>query len=412
MQPNLTDARFYTGDPYPTYRWLRNHAPVYWDATSKLWGLSRYTDVEYVSKTPSLFSAAQGVLPDSDALVSIVCMDAPRHLRLRNLVNKGFTPRMVGKLEPKVRALAAEILDRVAVRGSCDLVRDVAVPLPLYIIAEMLGIPRADFDRFHEWSDRLISVAGNYDDPEIAASATSAYVEYGSYLKAIFEDRRRGPREDLTSILVAAQRDGMLAEDEEAMENDEIVMFMTLLLVAGNETTRNAIAGGMLALMEHPAQRELLQRRPELIDSAVEEILRYVTPIVCFRRTATQDTEVGGQPIRAGERVLLLYQSANRDESVFSDPEKFDITRDPNPHLAFGIGPHFCLGANLARMELRVMIEAILARFPDIRLADGESAQRMASTLVRGIAKLPVQFTSPSNRGVVSRPVGSSACRP
>jgi cytochrome P450 len=181
------------------------------------------------------------------------------------------------------------------------------------------------------------------------------------------------------------------------MENDEIVMFMTLLLVAGNETTRNAITGGMLALMEHPEQRELLRRRPELIDAAVEEILRYVSPIVCFRRTATQATEIRGQAIAAGDRVLMLYQSANRDEAVFADPDRFDVTRDPNPHVAFGIGTHFCLGANLARAELRIMVEELVRRFPDMRVAPGAGPERMASTLVRGIRSLPVEF-SPSGR--------------
>jgi len=267
------------------------------------------------------------------------------------------------------------------------------VPLPLYLIAEMLGIPRDDFPRFHDWSDRLINVAGNYEDPAKVMDAGNAYVEYGTYLKELFDDRRVRPREDLTSILVAAQQDGMLAEDEEAMENDEIVMFMTLLLVAGNETTRNAIAGGMLALMGHPEQAAMLRRDPRLIDRAVEEILRYVTPIVCFRRTARRDTTVRGQRIAAGERVLMLYQSANRDEAVFTDPDGFDVTRDPNPHLAFGIGAHFCLGANLARLELRIMVEELVARFPDMRVAPGATPERMASTLVRGIRHLPVVFT-------------------
>jgi len=392
VQPNLTDSTLYAGDPYPTYRWLREHAPVYWDATSRLWVLSRYDDIVQVSKNPEVFSAAQGVLPESDAMVSIVCMDDPRHLRLRKLVNRGFTPRMVGMLEPKIRALTTEILDGIAARGACDLVREVAVPLPLYIIAEMLGIPREDFPRFHDWSDRLINVAGNYDDMTKVMDATTAYAEYGAYLQEIFESRRREPREDLTGILVAAQQDGMLAPDEEAMENDEIVMFMTLLLVAGNETTRNAIAGGMLALMEHPDQFALLRRRPELIDLAVEEILRYVTPIICFRRTVVRDATVRGQAMKPGDRVLMLYQSANRDEAVFPDPDRFDITRDPNPHLAFGIGAHFCLGANLARAELRIMIEALVERFPDMRVAPGGAAERMASTLVSGIRRLPVVY--------------------
>jgi cytochrome P450 len=395
MQPRLTDAQLYAGDPYPTYRWLRQHAPVYWDAASRLWVLSRHGDVVAVSKNPEVFSAAQGVLPESDSIVSIVCMDDPRHQRLRKLVNRGFTPRMVGMLEGKVRSLTREILDRVAARGECDLVRDVAVPLPLYIIAEMLGIRREDFLRFHDWSDRLIAVAGRYDDPRAVDDSVGAYMEYGTYLKDVFEERRRCPMEDLTSILVAAQQDGMLAEDEEAMENDEIVMFMTLLLVAGNETTRNAISGGMLALMEHPAEHERLRAHPELVDRAVEEILRWVSPIICFRRTATRDTVIRGQPIAEGDRVLMLYQSANRDETVFPDPDRFDVGRDPNPHVAFGIGTHFCLGANLARLELKIMIEALVRRFPDMRVPPGAAPTRMASTLVRGIEHLPVVF-SPS----------------
>ena len=404
MQPNLTDSTLYAGDPYPTYRWLRENAPVYWDARARLWVVSRYDDVVHVSKQAEIFSATQGVLPENDAIVSIVCMDDPRHLRLRKLVNRGFTPRMVGMLEPKIRALTTEILDGIADRGACDLVRDVAVPLPLYIIAEMLGIPREDFPRFHDWSDRLINVAGNYEDPAKVADATTAYVEYGTYLQEIFAARRREPREDLTGILVAAQQDGMLAEDEEAMENDEIVMFMTLLLVAGNETTRNAITGGMLALMEHPEQCALLRRQPELIHSAVEEILRWVTPIICFRRTVTRDTEIRGQAIAAGDRVLMLYQSANRDERAFADPDRFDVTRDPNPHVAFGIGTHFCLGANLARAELRIMVQELVRRFPDMRVAPGAVAERMASTLVSGVKSLPVVFRPTDGATLLARP--------
>ena len=390
MTPNLTDATLYMGDPHPTYRWLRANAPVYWDAASNLWVLSRYEDVLQASKAADVFSAGQGVLPESDAMVSIVTMDDPRHQRLRKLVNRGFTPRMVGLLHQRVRDLAARIVDDVAARGECDLVREVAVPLPLYIIAEMLGIRHEDFDRFHDWSDRLIGVAGNYHDPVKLNDSVTAYMEYGEYLKGVFEDRRREPREDLVSILVTAQQDGMLAEDEESMENDEIIMFMTLLLVAGNETTRNAISGGMLALMQDREQLDLLRSRPELMDGAVEEILRYVSPIICFRRTATRDTEIRGQAIKAGERILMLYQSVNRDEEVFADPDRFDVTRTPNPHLAFGIGPHFCLGANLARLELKVMVQELIERFPDIHPAPGTAPRRSASTLVAGIEHLPV----------------------
>ncbi len=392
MQPNLTDATLYAGDPYPTYRWLREEAPVYWDAASNLWVLSRWEDVVSVSKNAEVFCAGQGVLPESDAPVSIVCMDDPRHQRLRKLVNRGFTPRMVSMLEMRIRDLTTRLIDAVAHRGVCDLVRDLAVPLPLYVIAEMLGIRNEDFARFHDWSDRLIGVAGNYHDPVKMADSTAAYIEYGTYLKDVFEERRHAPQDDLVSILVAAQRDGMLAEDEEAMENDEIVMFMTLLLVAGNETTRNAISGGMLALMEHPDQYQRLRQHPELIDRAVEEILRWVSPIICFRRTVTRDTTIRGQAIRTGDRVLMLYQSANRDEAVFAGADRFDVGRDPNPHVAFGIGTHFCLGANLARLELRVMVQALIERLPELRVAPGAEPARVASTLVRGIQSLPVVF--------------------
>jgi cytochrome P450 family 142 subfamily A polypeptide 1 len=392
MTPNMTDCRLYQGDPHPTYRWLRANAPVYRDEASNLWVLSKYEDVFAASKNPETFSAAQGVLPESDSIISMICMDDPRHQRLRKLVNRGFTPRMVGLLQEKIRDLASRLAEGVAGRAEVDLVSELAVPMPLWIIAEMLGIREEDFERFHDWSDRLINVAGNYDDPVKMNDAVTAYAEYGEYLKEVFEDRRRQPREDLVSILVAAQQEGVLAEDEESMENDEIVMFMTLLLVAGNETTRNAISGGMLALMQDGEQFELLRARPELLDSAVEEILRWVSPIICFRRTATRDTEIRGQRIAAGDRVLMLYQSANRDEDAWVGPDRFDVTRSPNPHLAFGIGPHFCLGANLARAELKAMVRELVTRYPRMRPVPGTEPRRAASTLVAGIEHLRVEL--------------------
>jgi cytochrome P450 len=392
--PTLTDAALYAGDPYPTYAWLRANAPVYWDAASNLWVCSRYDDVVRISKDPATFSSAGGVLMDSDQQVSLVTTDAPRHTRLRKLVSRGFTPRMVAQYGQRIREIVAELLDRMAPRGTADLVGDLAVPLPLYIIADMLGIRREDFARFHAWSEAMIGSAGHFHDPVVLERAANAYIEYGTYLSEVFEDRRKHPRDDLVSILVGAQQEGVLAPDEEAMENDEIIMFMTLLLIAGNETTRNAISGGMLALMEHPEQRALLERRPELIDAAVEEVLRWVSPIIGFRRTVVRDTEVRGQTIRAGERVLMLYQSANRDEAVYPTGDRFEVTRDPNPHVAFGIGAHFCLGANLARLELKLTFQALLERLPDMQVAPGAAPVRQASTLVRGIASLPVVFTA------------------
>ncbi len=393
MDINVTSPAFYGGDPYPAYSWLQQHAPVYWDAASDAWVVSRYRDVVHVSKRSDVFSAEPSILPNRDMQISIACMDNPRHQRLRKLINKGFTPRMVGKLEPKARAILTECLDAIADKGSCDLVRDVAVPLPMVIIAEMMGIPREHYERFYQWSDELItSTTASVDDADALTRAATAYVEYGAYLQGIFEKVRREPRDDLVSILVSAQADGALAEDEEAMENDELVMFMTLLLVAGNETTRNAISGGMEALIRNPEQRQRLLDEPGLMGQAVEEVLRYVSPIVCFRRTAMRDTEIRGQRIEAGQKVIMLYQAANRDPEVFERPDEFDVTRSPNPHLAFGIGNHFCLGANLARMEIRVALEELLRRFPDMTFAPDTSPVRIASTLVRGIDSMPVVF--------------------
>ncbi len=393
MEINVTSPRFYGGDPYPAYTWLRENAPIYWDAASDAWVVSRYEDVVHVSKDADLFSAEPSILPDRDMPISIACMDNPRHQRLRRLINKGFTPRMVGNLEPKARSILTECLDAIEGKGGCDLVRDVAVPLPMLIIAEMMGIPRDYYERFYQWSDDLIaSTTATDDDPGALARAAGAYVEYGAYLQGIFEQVRLEPRDDLVSILVSAQAEGALAEDEEALENDELVKFLTLLLVAGNETTRNAISGGMEALMRNPEQRALLIEQPQLMGHAVEEVLRYVSPIVCFRRTANRATEIRGQRVEAGQKVIMLYQSANRDPDVFERPEEFDVTREINPHLAFGIGNHYCLGANLARMEIRVALEELLRRFPDMTFAPDTPPVRIASTLVRGIESMPVVF--------------------
>lgn len=274
--------------------------------------------------------------------------------------------------------------------GQFDLVAEFSVPIPLWIIAELLGIPELDFEKFHQWSDDLIGVTGAAGDQAIELKAMAAFMEWSAYLKDVFADRSNAPRDDLVSILVAAQNDGMLDQDEEAMGNDELVMFMTLLLVAGNETTRNAISGGMAAFIRNPEQRNLLLENPDLIDSATEEILRYISPISSFRRNATRDTEIRGQAIPKGGKVVMLYQAANRDPRVFADPEKFDITRNPNPHVAFGIGNHFCLGANLSRMEIRVAIQALMARYPALEFAPDTQPVRMASVLFRGITEMQV----------------------
>lgn len=393
MEFDILDPQLYAGDPFPVYAWLRNHAPLYWDQRHELWIVSKYKDVEYISRNPQLFCSRHGVMPDTDTPISMITMDDPRHTQLRSLISRGFQPRMVKTLENRIREVVAASIDAIAERGSCDFVRDLAVPLPMLVIAEMIGIRPEDRETFHHWSDTMILAASQNNNVAVMEKAVAAYAEYAEYLKDVFEERRRNPREDLVSILVAAQSEGSLATNAETIAADELLQFMTILLVAGNETTRNAISGGMLTLCEHPEERAKLLANPELIPTAVEEILRWVSPVVGFRRTATQDTDLRGQTIRAGQKVLMIYQSANRDEDAFEDAHLFKVDRHPNYHLAFGVGPHFCLGANLARFEIRIMLQELLRRLPDIDLAPGTRAERVLSPLIRGIAKMPVVFT-------------------
>ena len=396
MQADILDPELYRlGDPHAVYARLRREAPLFRDEKNDFWVASRYAEVVHVSKHPETFCSGHGVVPGSNTKVSMVTMDEPRHGRLRRLVNRGFTPRMVGMLEPRIRETVKESIDAVAGKGACDFVKDLAVPLPMIIIAELLGIRREDRDRFEHWSDTMIAAGGGRAeaDPQIAAAAGAAFAEYAAYLQGVFEDRRRKPREDLVSILVAAQGDGTLAADEERLEGDELLMFMTLLLVAGNETTRNAIAGGTIALIENPAERARLIAERSLVPNAVEEVLRWTSPVICFYRTARRDAELRGERIREGERVVMIYPSANRDEGVFPDANRFRVDRRPNPHVAFGIGNHFCLGANLARLELRIMLEELVRRLPDVRLAPGTRPTYTDSPFVRGVASMPVVFT-------------------
>ncbi len=395
--------------------WLRNNAPVYWDETNELWVLSKYADVEYVSKNNKLFCSSGGVRPNNPSRLSIIDMDEPRHTQLRGLIRKGFTPRMVGNLESAFRKIATDAIDKVAHKGECDFVLDISVPLPLELIAELIGIRKEDRATFHRWSDELIAADGNLDDPEIMGKATRAYAEYAEYLQEIFADRRANPRDDLISILVGAKEEGLLGtntlkdgvkripgatEEDVALATDELLMFMVLLLVAGNETTRNAISGGIAQLIENPGERQKLIDDPSLMDSAVEEIVRHVTPVLNFSRSATEDTELRGTKIAKDQKVLMLYPGANRDPEVFDDPDAFKIDRNPNPHLGFGIGNHFCLGANLARMEIRVTLEEVLRRMPDMSYAGGPP-KMVPSPLVRSFVSMPVTFT-PEARGRTS----------
>ncbi len=385
-------------------RWLRENDPVHWSEKDQLWVISTFEDVSYVSKHQELFTSGQGVRPAMDTKLGLIDEAEPRHGQLRKLINRGFTPRMVKKLEVAFREITKEAIDAVADKGACDFVADIAIPLPLLVIAEMIGIRKEDRHRFHGWSDAMIAGDGNLDNPEIIGKAAAAYVEYSRYVTEISERRRREPQDDLISILVGAKDEGvlqtyensmagMVGDDEEgALANDELIKVLVLLMVAGNETTRNALSGGMQLLIENPDQRQKLIDDPSLIPSACEEIVRCVSPVHSFGRTVTEDTELHGVPMKKGDKVLLLYPSANHDPAEFENPDVFDVERNPH-HLGFGVGSHFCLGANLARMELRVAFSELLRRLPDMEYsADGPVV--VPSSLVRSCTEMKVKFSS------------------
>jgi cytochrome P450 family 142 subfamily A polypeptide 1 len=379
---NLLDRSFYAGDPYPMYAWMRAHEPVYHDPETGLWALTRHADVVWAERSTAMLSSASGSRPGRMPQPSMIDSDDPVHTRRRRLVSKGFTPRRVADHEAHLREVVAGLIDEVAPLGSCDLVADLAAPLPMRMIAELLGVPPSDGPSLQHWSDQLISGA---DDPSYRTEAVmTAALEWGRYADRIIGERRESPVEDLVSILV----------QEDGLSHEELIGETLLLLVGGNETTRNVISGGMEALMRHPDQMERLVSDPAAVPLAVEECLRWVTPIINMARTAVIDVTVGEVTIPAGEQVLLLYASANRDEAVFDSPEEFDIARSPNNHVSFGFGTHFCLGAALARLEIKVMFEELLRRLPDITLeSPDEPVARTPSSFIRGIPSMPVVFT-------------------
>jgi cytochrome P450 family 142 subfamily A polypeptide 1 len=312
---------------------------------------------------------------------------------------------VVRKLEEVFRQITTDTIDAVASKGECDFVTEISVPLPIRLIAAMMGIPEQDWDRFHAWSDGMIAADGNHSDPEIMAHAHACFLEYSRYVTGIIEERRRDPQDDLVSILVGAKDEGVLgnwdpgerrpgedlSEEHLELATNELIMLMVILMVAGNETTRNGISGGMQLLIENPDQRQALIDDPSLLPAAVEEMLRLVSPVRSFGRTATQDTELRGKTIEKDQKVLITYPSANRDPREFEDPDRFDVERNPH-HLAFGIGNHFCLGANLARMEMRVAFEELLRRIPDMEYTDG-GPELQPSALVRSCMHMHVRFT-------------------
>lgn len=380
----LLDDHFYAGDPFPHYARLRDEAPVAWNDTLGFWALSRYDDVMTVSSDPATFSSARGILvmeigATYESPPTMMHTDPPAHTAYRKLVQPGFGPKVMRALEGDVRRRARELLDRVHPGEVIDFVAAVSVPYPLQIISALLGIPEEEWPRFYEWSESVIPGANDW--PEEKRRALQA--EMHEYLLATTAARRADPREDLISVLAHVEVDG------ERLSDAELVMFLNQLLVAGNETTRNLVSGGLVALAERPDQWERLRADRALVPTAVEEMLRWTTPVISFMRTATRATELGGQAIGAGDPVLMLYASANRDEDQFgSTAGEFDVGRDPNHHVAFGFGTHFCIGAALARIEGRVLLEELLDRFETVELA-GE-VERSHSSVIAGVRTAPM----------------------
>jgi cytochrome P450 len=392
-------AAFYLGDPHAAFRRLRAEDPLHWYEAGRFWCAIRHAEVSEISRRPRTFSSAHGTqlfeiplrlagqaLGMQDGAPSIIRMDPPAHNRHRKLVIGAFTPRMIAALEPRVRALAHESVAAIRPGDPFDFVERVAIPLPMFVIAELLGVPSSDYDAFRRWSDVMIEAGASGPRPETLGTV----IELFQYMVEKAAERRRAPREDVLTKLALAELDGVRLSDA------ELGVFCLTLLVAGNETTRNLIAGGMRVLLEQPAQWQKLCADPGLVPNAVEEMLRYVSPIRNFVRRVQHDTELAGKCLRAGDYVALFYGSANRDESVFGpDAEAFDLLR-PNAdrHVAFGFGEHLCLGASLARLEARVMFEELIARGPGFSLAG--PVEPLPSTLVNGVARMPVAFEGPA----------------
>jgi cholest-4-en-3-one 26-monooxygenase len=397
---NLVDPDIYQrgGPPHEQFAWLREHDPVHWHADGGapgwpgFWAVTRHQDVEHVSRHPEIYSSARrlslfGEVPEDHIQLQrlmMLNMDPPQHTRQRAFVNRGFTPRMIGGLEQHITEICQILLDAVEQDRQADFVTQIAAPLPLWVICELVGAPVEDRDRIFELSNILIGSA----DPEFQVEPQAqqrAAAEVYAYGAALAERRRAEPADDIVTRLLQPDDKG------EALTSEEFDLFFLLLTVAGNETTRNAAAGGMLALCQHPEQWQRLVDEPRLIATAAEEIVRWVSPVNLFRRTALCDTELGGRAVAAGDKVVVFYASANRDEDVFASPGQFDVSRDPNPHAGFGGGgPHFCLGRHLAALELRVLLRALAERMPAIRL-DGQPV-RLRSNFINGIKHMPVRF--------------------
>lgn len=403
-QVELIDAVHYAehGYPHEAFRLLRREAPVYYFDRLSLrpfWAITRHSDIVEISRRPDLYLNAPRLVVGADALTGesgalpvrmLLNIDPPDHSAYRALVNKRFTPRALRDIARRIDAIASRALDDMLACGEeseVDFVREFSAKIPIWVIAEMLGVPEQDWELLFDWTNRVLGAA----DPEYREEGKSpqetlqtARLALFSYFQDLTEERRSRPKDDLVSVLTHSQIRG------EALPVFELMSYYFLIVVAGNETTRNAASGGLLALIENPDQLELARRRPDLNRSLVEEVLRWTSPVIHFCRTPVRDVTIHGQTIRAGETLTLFYPSANRDESVFDDADRFKIDRQPNRHIAFGIGEHVCLGAHVARFELQVIFRHLLARLVDVELAG--PVERLRSSIVGGIKHMPIRY--------------------
>ena len=385
----LHDPDFYRGDPFPDYARLREQDPVHWYAPGGWWAITRHRDIRWVARQPELFTSTTGVVipplgeraRPSSQKEALLFQDPPRHRQLRRLVREGFRRRRIRALEPRMRSIARQLLERLPDGETIDFARMVAAPLPSMVIAELLGAPSGDWPDLIRWSDAFNAS----QDPDETLDAREANAALHEYFEHLIADRRKEPMDDLISTLLGSEIDG------ERLTPREIYSFCWLLLLAGNETTRNLIALGTLALIDHPDQLQVLRASPDRLPVAIEEMLRWCNPVTHMARTAVRDTELRGRRIRRGDLVVLLYGAANRDAEVFGpDAEQFDTTRHPNPHLAFGVGEHFCIGADLARMEARVLFEELLRRFASFERAG--PVERLRATMTPAVKRMPVRL--------------------
>ncbi|GJF09175.1 cytochrome P450 [Mycolicibacterium cyprinidarum] len=389
LDVDLADGGFYADGPAAraAYKWMRANQPVFRDRN----GLAAATTHQAVldaERDPGLFSNAGGIRPDTPGLPMMIDMDDPAHVLRRKLVNSGFTRKRVMDKVPSIATLCDTLIDSVCERGECDFVRDLAAPLPMAVIGDMLGVRPDQRETFLKWSDDLVTALSSQISEELMQASLDALNAYTEFTMSTIAARREEPTEDLTSVLIHAEVDG------ERLSDDEIVMETLLILIGGDETTRHTLSGGTEQLLRHRDQWDALLADPDaLLPDAIEEMLRWTSPVKNMCRTLTADTTFHGTQLREGEKIMLMFESANFDESVFGDPENFRIDRKPNSHLAFGFGTHFCLGNQLARLELSMMTRRVLERLPDLRLAEGAEVPLRAANFVSGPEAMPVVFT-------------------